>query len=208
MALHKAIYPMEMLIPDGTWREESVESPEEMSLSLVRRKQEGEFVEALRSIMRKTSEESFSSLFTVNTKEKRLTTAKYFVEENYPHVVRRLERLRNFKIPASQVNAIQAAFDHAFYVLYQIARKALGRGFILSEPLTFGTPDNGVQYEWRRGERQFHFEIIPNEREPRYGYLLWPSLSLDDGEEGEFDDFASASPIIGDFLSWMEKGLI
>jgi hypothetical protein len=137
---------------------------------------------------------------------KRWAAAQRFVEENYPHVAKRLEGLRNFKMPEGQETVIEAAFNQAYEALCNIARMALGRDIRLAEPYTFGTPDFGVQYEWRRGERQFHLEIIPGKGETRYGYLLWPSLSLDDGKEGEFVGPLNESSVIKEFLGWVEKG--
>ncbi len=144
---------------------------------------------------------------TREAEPKRFVVAERFVEENYPHVAKRLEGLR-MNFGSERDTTIEVAFNQAYDVLYRIAQMAWGRNIRLEEPFTFGTPDNGVQYEWRQGERQFHLEIIPSKGEVRYGYLLWPSLSLEEGEEGEFAGSLNESPVIKTFLRWVEKGLL
>jgi len=204
MRVFEAIFSPEMLVPRDFW-----ETPVLGSLEgdPVKGKPKSEWLsELLQSFFQEETAEKDSLAFPLFREEKRLTVAKRFVQENYPHVVQRLEGLRNCRMPEGQETIVKAAFDQAYDTLYEIAKMALGRRIVLPEPYTFGTPNSGVQYEWRRGERQFHLEIMPRKGGSYYGYLLWPSFSLDEGKEGEFEGPLAASPIIKEFLGWVEEG--
>lgn len=142
----------------------------------------------------------------LSSRQKQLRNVKRFIEKHYPHVAKRLEYLRNIEIPDGQKAEIRAAFDRAYSILYEIAFLARRRGIALPRPYTFGTPDNGVQYEWRRGEREFHLEIIPKRGGLRYEYLISKSPDPRDGDEGELTDPIGSSPIVREFLSWVGKG--
>jgi hypothetical protein len=203
MRLNELIFSPEDLIPRDFFEEIPVKVPRKTLLELPREEQKR--LESLLAALQGKIEESRTVMSWLEG-SKRFAMAQRFVEENYPHVAKRLGGLRNFKIPEGQDTVIEAAFSRAYDALYTIAQMALGRYIRLAEPYTFGTPNNGVQYEWRRGEVQFHLEIIPGKGEPRYGYLLWPSLSLDDGKEGEFVGPLNESSVIKEFLGWVEKG--
>jgi hypothetical protein len=189
------------------WLEKSTAQPKrEASDKSMEKKLQRDWVELLRCIIQWTlPEESLLTPWEA-AKQKRLAAAKQFVEERYPHVADRLEYLRNIEASSDQQIIIQGAFNQAYVALYEIAQMAKDLNMPLEEPYTFGTPDDGVQFEWRRGEREFHLEIIPNKLEPRYGYLLCPSLDLYKAEEGEFVGPLYSSPIIAEFLSWVVKG--
>lgn len=132
--------------------------------------------------------------------------ARRFVEAHYPHVAQRIEYLRNPEAPDCQEIMSYAAFDKAYDILHDIAQLAKRRGLDLPRPYTFGTPDNGVQYEWRKGAREFHLEIIPAGEAIRCEYLMCESSDLQEGSEGELIGPFDASPVITEFLSWVEKG--
>jgi len=197
MRLNELIFSPEDLIPRDFFRETPVEVPQKISLKLIR--EERKRVELVWAALQGTLRQM---------EPKRFTVARRFVEENYPHVAKRLESLRKSGGYQSRDTVLEGAFDQAYDALYKIARMALARYIRLAEPYTFGTPDNGVQYEWRRGERQFHLEIVPGKKQARYGYLLWPSLSLDAGKEGEFVGPLNESAVVKEFLGWVEKGLL
>jgi len=196
-----------MVGPPYDWLEESTAPRrKETSDKPMKERPERDWVELLRCIIQWTLPEEPVAAPWEATKQKRLAAAKLFMGEKYPHVVDRLEYLRNIEAPSEQQTVIQAAFDQAYVALYEIAQMAKDRNVPLEEPYTFGSPNDGVQYEWRRGEREFHLEIIPKRTEPSYGYLLCPSLDLYEANEGEFDGPLSSSPILETFLSWVEKG--
>lgn len=204
MRAFEAIFSPEMLVSRDFLEPAISESSEEPFPDPVKRKPKMGWSELFQSFLQGGTEERDTLLI----EEKSLIMAKRFVEENYPHVAQRLEGLRHLDMPIGQEAEIRATFDRAYDILYKIARMALSRGVILARPYTFGTPDNGVQYEWRRGGREFHLEIIPKHEESQYRYLLCPSSDPYEGDEGELGAPLDSAPAIKDFISCVEKGLL
>ncbi|MGB6065475.1 MAG: hypothetical protein WBG50_11745 [Desulfomonilaceae bacterium] len=146
-----------------------------------------------------------TQISTEQWRQQRLAMVKRFVCRNYPHVAQRLAYLSASEKELGH-EIFEGAFDRAYEIIYDFARMARDRGAKLSRPYTFGTPDLGVRYEWRRGGREFHLEIIPENKTLRYEYLIRETAQPNQGEAGDIEGVLNSSSVVAEFLSWVEQG--
>jgi hypothetical protein len=108
--------------------------------------------------------------------------------------------------------ATPSSIKRAYEILHELSILSEKRGIPLPQPYTYGTPDDGIQFEWKYWKnkgREFHLEIIPTTDSLRYEYLLCENFSLDSGSEGDAGDLNESiadSPVIETLLSWVAQG--
>jgi hypothetical protein len=186
---------------------ESIEVIEDPGITLAEKRPEAEWTDIRCSIivLWPRPEQINRSLFSP-TRLRRQQRAQDFVDRNYPHVAQRLEHLRKTEISSDETICVGMAFERAYTVLHELAQLAKDQDSELPRPYTFGTRDNGVQFEWCKGEREIHLEIIPHPGGLRYEYMMCPSADPSKWEAGELPLPLDSSPVIRTFLAWVKEG--